>query len=337
MKKFLVLQALLLALVLSGCNQHSQAVYTEPVIVSQPVVAEVIPTSDMDAAIYQKYLLEIKASSQGPRNNSARDRVFAIGLNRFKMPMPLSGCVNDAYDWSIMFAIEYGFKTDAIVVCTDDNCEADEIRAGLDWLYADIRPGDRRVFIHSGHGAQFAGPGSDTEPDRLLEVLVSYNFDWNDTRTMITDKELYPRFKKAIEQGGDLVFISDACHSGGYSREVPVKGRKNKTIVPPPKIAANIRKAKRSKRAVLEELDMVCIFACKEEELSADSSDENGRPCGAFSLYEQRAIRNAKKAEPERTIKSVTRGVSINLGKMGYDQSPQTDGKREDAVLYRKR
>ncbi len=319
---------------IAGCKPKPQYVYSPPapsiIVVQPPVNPE-----------YARFLDEINANSEASLNNDARNRVLSFGINKFVLPMDLNGCENDSADWPVLFAQEYGdlFKTNAMVRCTSEHCHAEQMRAKMDWLLdpSGIKPKDKRVLVISSHGGQTAGPGSETEADELIEFVCPHDFSWEDIRKMITDKELYLRFKAAIEAGADILFLADTCNSGGLDKVVGKKKTKNKAVIPPPEIAKNVRRSKRSKQnrdVVAPTLDMWMGFASKANQTSADTSDDNGRPCGAFSDFGIKTIRIAKKEEPNRAWKSIMRGTNLRLEASGYDQTPQSDGLRADRALF---
>jgi hypothetical protein len=102
-------------------------------------------------------------------------------------------------------------------VCLDERATAQGITERLKWLLDDPRPGDERVFYYSGHGAKIPEYGENMEPDRRMETLVPWDFDWSAERAIIDDQifALYSQLPYTTR----FVMILDCCHSGGMHRQ----------------------------------------------------------------------------------------------------------------------
>ncbi len=144
-------------------------------------------------------------------------RALLVGINAYPNEADrLEGCVNDVFLMSSALQ-ECGFAPDSIRVCLDDRATAKGIKDRLAWLLDDPRPGDERVFYYSGHGARIPEYGQNFEPDRKVESLVPYDFDWTLDHA-IADDEIYALYSQLPF---DLRFamILDCCHSGGMHRQ----------------------------------------------------------------------------------------------------------------------
>ena len=175
----------------------------------------------------------LAARAFGPRPASRRRtvrpaaridrRALLIGINDYPAESDrLAGCVNDVYLMSAVLQ-ECGFPPESIRVCLDDRATARGIIERLGWLVDDPRPGDERVFYFSGHGARIPEYGEDNEPDRMMETLVPWDFDWSPS-TAVTDDRIWNLYSQ-LPYDTRLAMIFDCCHSGGIHRDGSTQAR----------------------------------------------------------------------------------------------------------------
>ena len=318
--------ALALLMLLSGCDHnhnHAPVTFVEPSppVVASPVIPATVPVdgpviTSADQIPDEMILAEIEAASKGEQASANRLVVFAD--NYPGTGMQLRGCVNDGRDIAVHLVRSGAVTSREVRLLTDQRCTAAAMRAGIKWALADAKPGDLRIIFYSGHGAQTA-EGAAGERDRLIEVWCPFDFDWSPER-YISDKELYAALA-AVPKGVRLVVLSDSCHAGGMDRLEITKTKRPKTVVPPPEIVARTRKAQRA--ALGGMIDAQFGLACRENELSADTQDSNGRPCGAFTHYFLIALR----AKPALTFKQLIQSTGSRMRAEGYgDQTPQAEG-----------
>lgn len=163
----------------------------------------------------------LKAVQKIPRTPGRR--ALLIGIDKYADPSNnLNGCVNDTYRMSETLQ-EIGFGSEEIRVVHNERATAAGIRERIEWLLDDVKPGDVRFLHYSGHGAQVAGYGVNSEVDRLDECLVPHDFDWSHD-TAIVDDWLYERYSQ-LPYESRLVMILDCCHSGGMARGQGVRSR----------------------------------------------------------------------------------------------------------------
>ncbi len=298
--KSLTLNLLLLAsLALAGCdNKHDQE-YT-PVYVA-PTVSEPLPP-------------EIAAI---PQSFGITRRSVHIGINRYP-GAALAGCINDAHDMSDICRAA-GFDDQRVIL--DEAATKANIIAGIKWAVS--VPAPAIVCIsYSGHGAQFSGPGSENEPDRLDEILCPVDLAWTPD-TMVTDDELYAIFSK-VPEGVAVWFMSDSCHSGDLLRELPTPNHKTIKSYPnvPPDVRARVRKARKNlagaKTASLG--NIAAGEGCATKQTSIDTTDDAGRPCGGFT----NEFKKAYASNPARLFKTQIAACGAALAP--YDQTPQAEG-----------
>lgn len=143
-------------------------------------------------------------------------RALLVGINNYPQEQDrLEGCVNDVFHISSVLQ-ECGFPPDSIRVCLDERATAKGIMDRLEWLLDDPLPGDQRVFFYSGHGARIPEDGANAEPDRMIETLVPWDFDWSPERG-ISDDQIFSIYSQ-LPYNMLFAMILDCCHSGGMHR-----------------------------------------------------------------------------------------------------------------------
>lgn len=175
---------------------------------------------------------KLNARSFGARNFLSKTRVASrapdrrallIGINEYpEEASRLEGCVNDVFLMSSVLQ-ECGFEAAEIRVCLDERATAEGIRERLEWLLDDPQPDDQRVLYYSGHGATIPEYGESHEPDRLIETLVPWDFDWSEENA-ITDEQIFMMYSQ-LPYKTRFSMILDCCHSGGMHRQGGAKVR----------------------------------------------------------------------------------------------------------------
>jgi hypothetical protein len=146
-----------------------------------------------------------------------RRRALLVGINQYPQEQDrLEGCVNDVYLMSAVLQ-ECGFPAGSIRVCLDERATSAGITDRLKWLLDDPRDGDERVFYYSGHGARIADYGERMEPDRQMETLVPWDFDWSPERAIVDD-QIFSLYSQ-LPYNTRFAMILDCCHSGGLHRQ----------------------------------------------------------------------------------------------------------------------
>jgi hypothetical protein len=170
--------------------------------------------------------LRLAMPAKAPKEKSRR--ALLVGINDYPNEQDrLEGCVNDVYLMSSVLQ-ECGFSPDSIRTCLNGRATTEGILQRLEWLLDEPRAGDERVFYFSGHGARIPEYGDDYEPDRHLESLVPWDFDWSPEKS-ITDDQIYKLYSQ-LPYDMHVVMIFDCCHSGGIHRDGSAKA---KGITPP--------------------------------------------------------------------------------------------------------
>jgi hypothetical protein len=150
------------------------------------------------------------------RQGRLQRRALLVGINKYPREEDrLEGCVNDVFLMSSALQ-ECGFEPESIRVCLDERATAQGITERLKWLLDDPRPGDERVFYYSGHGARMPEYGENMEPDRKVEALVPWDFDWS-IEHAIVDDQIFALYSQ-LPYRTRFAMILDCCHSGGMHR-----------------------------------------------------------------------------------------------------------------------
>lgn len=158
-----------------------------------------------------------------PKAQRAERRALLVGINEYPREADrLEGCVNDVFTMSAVLQ-ECGFAPEEIRTCLDDRATAQGILDRLEWLLGDVQPGDQRVFYYSGHGARVPEYGEYSEPDRMTETLVPWDFDWS-PETSVSDEQIYDLYSQ-LPYDAQLMLIFDCCHSGSMHRNGVAKPR----------------------------------------------------------------------------------------------------------------
>lgn len=166
---------------------------------------------------------------------ASRPRLHAmiVGINTYKghiarrnndqstinVPIPqLQGCVNDAK--AIEAAVRPLAATTRLLL-DGEVTRAAFLRAWQE-MVANSAPGDTLLVTYSGHGSQERQPSPGGAADGLHDAFILANFDsskagFNQER--ILDEEMQGLWK-SVQDRNKVIFVADACHSGGMTRKV---------------------------------------------------------------------------------------------------------------------
>ncbi|KAI0750563.1 caspase domain-containing protein [Irpex lacteus] len=163
---------------------------------------------------------------------TGKKKALCIGINYFGQSAELKGCINDANNVKRFICTYFGYKSDDIVMLTDDSQNPRQIPTkqnilqAMQWLVRDAQPNDSLFFHYSGHGGQTKDLDGD-EADGYDETI--YPVDFNDSGHIVDDI-MHDIMVKPLPPGCRLTAIFDSCHSGSaldlpyiYSTEGKVK------------------------------------------------------------------------------------------------------------------
>jgi len=137
-------------------------------------------------------------------------KALCIGINDYPgTDMDLSGCVNDAEDWSTALSTR-GFSVQKL---TDAQATKGALVQAIRSLVQGAASGDSVVITFSGHGT-YAPDENGDEPDGLDEGLCPYDIKQGN---VLIDDEIHQLFAQRAPSVR-ILLISDSCHSGTVIR-----------------------------------------------------------------------------------------------------------------------
>lgn len=255
---------------------------------------------------------------------------LCIGINDYPGTQnDLSGCVNDANDWSKTLK-KRGFTTSVMI---DAQATGSGIRAALRATIGAAKTGDVVVIQYSGHGS-FVPDEDGDEPDGTDECICPHDINANGP---ITDDELFQIYDEKAE-GVKLIVVSDSCHSGTVARFAPIstpassKGknppRRLVRFLPPSTFLAKreidklgIRRSIRASSPPGRYAALL-LAGCQDTEYSYDAYFQN-RPNGAFSFV---ALAALETLPASATYADYHKAVRKKLPSQQYPQSPNLFG-----------
>ena len=255
---------------------------------------------------------------------------LTVGINRYGHGNDLSGCTNDAEDWTAALTAR-GYTVTKML---DATATGENITTGIAELVANAKRGDSVVITYSGHGTWVPDTSGD-EPDGRDEAICPVDL-WD--HGVITDDTLHDLFS-AHEPGVRAVFISDSCHSGSVSRFAPplrpdydptepiLAHRRPRYLAPEAFLTAfDLRRAARVEHRALAgrpRFANLLIAGCKDGEYSYDAWF-GGRANGAFT---RAALDAFAQQSGDRTYRQWFADVRRRLPSEDFpDQTPQLYG-----------
>ncbi|MCI0652241.1 MAG: caspase family protein [Planctomycetes bacterium] len=257
-------------------------------------------------------------------------QALCIGINDYPgTGSDLSGCVNDANDWSRELE-RRGFSVRRLF---DRQATGKALRAAIREIVGGAAPRDTVVVQFSGHGS-FVPDVDGDEPDGTDECICPYDVE---AKGPITDDELFELYS-AKQPGVKLVILSDSCHSGTVARFAPIttpatmrggRAPQRKVRFLPPGAFLSRREAsklglRRRARASSPpgRYASLLLAGCQDTEYSYDAWFQ-GRPNGAFTFVALRALARLGNSATYASWYRAIRGV---LPSQQYPQSPNLYG-----------
>lgn len=253
-------------------------------------------------------------------------RALICGINYTGTSSALKGCLNDAKNMRALLESK-GFTEIKDVL--EKEATTAGIIAGLNWLVADVKPGDVILFHYSGHGSQLP---SAKEEDGWEEIICPIDLNWVDK--VITDDTLRQIFDK-VPNGVNTTLILDCCHSGtmldqdqtlGGTKDVtkPAKPEKGSRYLKPP---AKIRKLLANRELVDWETSKdvnataLLIAGCHANQTSADAIID-GIPQGAATASLLKTVGENSSI----SYRSLATSMQQYMVEKKFKQVPQLDG-----------
>ena len=139
-----------------------------------------------------------------------------IGLNKVD-PLQYAGwdgtlnaCEADAKDMRTL-AKKQGFQAQHLLLTK--NATAENVITAISNAARQLVKGDLLFLSYAGHGGQVRDTNFDEEDDRKDETWALFD-------RQLVDDELYALWG-SFEAGVRILVLSDSCHSGSVSREIP--------------------------------------------------------------------------------------------------------------------
>jgi hypothetical protein len=237
-------------------------------------------------------------------------KALFIGINYEGNPnAELKGCINDIQNAQILLRQLYP-KSNAIYRSLTDRTELKPTRQNIleaiQWLVADLKPGQNVYFHYSGHGIRILDRSGD-EVSGADSCICPYN---NGKIEIITDDELRVALAEKIPAGSKCFAVIDACNSGTamdlqYTWQCPTENR----------LAFS-----QNRRYAVTRGDVLFLSACRDEQYAMDTVNTAGVPGGAltFALLSTWATWRFN-----MKVKHLLWNVRKYLRERGYDQVPQ--------------
>ncbi|MEA3291928.1 MAG: caspase family protein [Pseudomonadota bacterium] len=249
---------------------------------------------------------------------------LCIGINDYPgTGSDLSGCVNDANDWSGALNAR-GFT---VFMLLDDQASKNAMVQAIGDMISSAQGGDSLIITYSGHGTWVADISND-EPDGRDEGLCPHDIRTNGA---LLDDDIGEMFAKR-ERETRIVLISDSCHSGSVTRgdesdldpDLP-----RARFLPPAAWMPAARLPRTTRPAVLmggmtQTGGDLLLAGCQDTEYSWDTRF-NGRPNGAFSYF---ALKTLKTLSADARYEDWFAAIRDYLPSTRLPQAPQIFGTR---------
>ena len=208
--------------------------------------------------------------------NLGLKKALLIGINYFDTKHKLDGCINDVNNMETLLLEKYksSLNKSNIKILTDlPECEIQPTKTNIieqiEWLVADLKPGENVYFHYSGHGGLsqdwfFIGDEK-SGYDSFIYPINNKNLE------NILDDELRKLLVEKIPAGSKCFAVFDCCHSG---TALDLKYKYNCV----------------SDNSILMSIDnnytdtfgsVVLLSGCSDEQISADI--QSGKPGGALT------------------------------------------------------
>jgi len=293
-------------------------------------IIEMMLKKQPDNAALKDLAVWIKNGSQESPGGSGKYALL-IGISDYENTKfeSLDGPLNDLELVRKILIERFGFKEENILKLSNIQASHTALEAAFASLGRRINPGDF-VYIHySGHGS-FTKDFNGDELSGKDQTWVSFgsrpktetrqgldNFD-------VLDDELNEWLIPIHEKVGQLVFVSDSCHSASVTRGSAPKVRAapfdNRNH---PLGKNNFKKVKLTKG--------VRIGAARDVESASEFQSEDGKSYGLFTWYWAQAL---MEAHPQESWNDVFKRVySLVTSRKGILQHPQLEGEANRLVF----
>jgi hypothetical protein len=147
-------------------------------------------------------------------------RALIIGIDAYQFEPKLKGAVADARD------IESTLRRNGVADVTaliDAASDRATVMRSVGELLARSQAGDLVILSIAGHGVQEPEHFKGSQPDGMDNVFILAGFNPNSAagaQQRILGSEFNHLIKQFEQKGAQVLFVADACHGGGLSREI---------------------------------------------------------------------------------------------------------------------
>lgn len=238
----------------------------------------------------------------------------------------LEGPRNDLYMIKNILLNRFHFKEENILFAFNQNATHTALEKAFSLLSKKIKKGDW-VYIHyCGHGSLVPDSNGDEYPGAYDQTWVSYGarstkVEGKD-RYDITDDEINMWLIPIFEKTGNVIFISDSCHSGSSSRGDILAVRSVSPEHDYPESTSKVVFNKEYNTGIL-------IGASQDNEMAFEA-DFDGKTHGLFSWYWAKALSHAI---PGETWSDIFQRASIMVSTYFDQQHPQFQGDQDKGIF----
>ena len=243
------------------------------------------------------------AAEAAPAGRSIR--AMAVGIDKYSYEHNLRGAVNDAKD----IADALKSLTPDVTALYDGQATRSAILDGLRRMLDESKSGDAVIFTYAGHGGHEPASGAVGATEEVL-VLAGFTPAPPGVVERLRGAELVELFAAAEMRGVDVIFVADACFSGGLVRPfdtrsvmLPTRGPKDEIYEligdPLPPIAAKSLDEPSETRAKMPHF--IFLAAALQSEECPEAMIE-GHPRGALSWAFARVLRGNATASTKQEL-----------------------------------
>ncbi|KAI7741300.1 hypothetical protein M8C21_009367 [Ambrosia artemisiifolia] len=240
-----------------------------------------------------------------PRQPSSygRKRAVLCGITYYGHRKKLDASVHNVRSMHHLLINKLGFPNASILVLTEEESDRSRIptkrnmQAALQWLVRGCQPGDSLFVYYAGHACKVPDEDGD-EIDGYDGALCPVDYK---VAGLILDDEINATIVAPLPHGVTLHSVGDTCFSGTLL-DLPFLCRINWDGLYRWEEHQLTYKGTRGGKAV-------CISACADDQLSADTSAFTGQPIGALTFSFIQTIQNENKLTYGRLLSSMRKKV----------------------------
>ncbi|XP_076893569.1 metacaspase-1-like [Bidens hawaiensis] len=236
--------------------------------------------------------------------NYGRKRAVLCGITYNNHMKKLEASVDNVRSMHRLLVNKLGFPNASILVLTEEESDRyriptkRNIQAALRWLVQGCQPGDSLFFYYAGHASQIQDEDGD-EVDGYDEALCPLDYKVAGT---ILDDEINATIVAPLPRGVTLHSVVDTCFSGTLL-DLPFLCKINWDGLYKWEEHQLTNKGTRGGKAV-------CISACADDQISADTSVFTGRAIGALTFSFIQTIENESKLTYGMLLSSMRKKVN---------------------------